>query len=453
MRKILSSLIIVICLTLPLQILGAEWLTIYNEDLALVRSQFNLPLEKGSQYYNFDNITSRLNTASVIVKSTTEPVIIAEQNYEYDLAGTEQILAKYIERELSVSTKNQMNYSGVMKFFDGQTIGLIEKGTAKLILINRAEIQQLQLAELPSNFYTKPTLRWKLLANRKSTYPMQLSYLTGGLSWEVTYNSTWDGKTLLLNSWVTINNQSGKGFEKVNLKLIAGEINQVRERFYGKAGASMYNRNVDFEAVAAAPSFEEKGFSDFHMYTLSEPVTFADKQIKHLQLFPIKTVKAETVYEYTVHSYAVLSRIKFENTEANGLGIPLPKGVFKIYKEDTDKNLEFIGEDNITHTAKNEEVALTTGNAFDLKGATLVKENRSLGNNNSEQDMQITLSNNSSETKTIRVIQQRDPNSDILRKTCNLEYELTEDNYYVWYVKIKPNSKFVLTYTTRYTYN
>ena len=451
LRTTLLILVVISLASISLQ--AAEWLTIYNDDLALVRSQFNLPLEKGSQYYNFDQITSRIKPASVVVKSTSEPVVVAEQNYEYDLAGTEQILAKYIEKDIAVSTKNQMSYSGKMKFYDGLTIGLIEKGTDKLILINRVEIQQLQLAELPSNFYTKPTLRWRLLANRKTSYPMQISYLTGGLSWDVTYNSTWDGKTLLLNSWVTINNQSGKGFENVNLKLIAGEINQVREQFFGKGGGRAMFSEDTMMATAAAPSFEEKGFHDFHMYTLSEPVSFADKQIKQLQLFPLKSVKAEAVYEYSVNSDEVLSKIKFDNKETNGLGIPLPKGVFKIYKEDTDKNLEFIGEDTINHTSKNEEVNLTTGKAFDLVGKTITKSSRNLGNNSSEQEFQVTLRNNSKEEKTIRVIQYKNPSSIILEKTCNMVFELTKDNYYVWNIKILPDKEAVLTFTQRYNYN
>jgi hypothetical protein len=428
-----------------------DWLTVYNDDLALVRSQFELQLDKGSQFYNFDQITSRINTESVIVKALKGGITVAEQNYEYDLAGTEQILRKYIEKEVSLTTKNNSLYLGTMKFYDGSTVGLIESGTRKLILVNRAEIQQILLAELPSNFYTKPTLRWKLLANKKDKYPLQISYLTGGLSWYVTYNATWDGKVLGLNSWVTLNNQSGRGFENVDLKLIAGEINRVRDAMTGR-GNMMFDEDMYYAKTLAAPSFEEKAFHDFHMYTLSEPVSFADRQIKQLQLFPYKNVSASTVYEYRTHTDGVLSKIKFRNTEANGLGIPLPKGVFKIYREDTDKNLEFIGEDNINHTSKNEEVFLTTGKAFDLVGITLIKNTRSLGNRSSENDMQITLRNNSKEEKTIRIVHPRSPQSTILKTGENLAHEQTEDNLYVWEKTMQPDTEFVLTFTERFNY-
>ncbi|MDZ4122443.1 MAG: DUF4139 domain-containing protein, partial [Candidatus Cloacimonadaceae bacterium] len=211
-----------------------EWLTIYNDDLSMVRNRFELNLENGLQSYNFDDITSRIEPASVIVTSMKDPVVIAEQNYEYDLAGTPQILAKYIEREVNIVTKDQASYTGTMKFYDGASLGIIEKNTNKLILVLYNEIQIIRLAELPANFYTKPTLHWRLIAPKKGKYPMQLSYLTGGFGWNVTYNTVWDGKKLVMNSWVTINNNSGKAFTDVSLKLIAGEVNKVRDIFRSK---------------------------------------------------------------------------------------------------------------------------------------------------------------------------------------------------------------------------
>jgi hypothetical protein len=444
---ILTTCILILC---SAGLCAKDWLTVYNDDLALVRSQFDLSLDKGSQYYNFDQITSRISTESVIVKSMKDAVAVAEQNYEYDLAGTEQILQKYIDKEVTCASKDAV-VTGTMKFFDGSTVGIIDSGTKKLVLFSRGDIQQIQLAELPSNFYTKPTLRWRLLTDKKGKYPMQISYLTGGLSWFVTYNATWDGKVLGMNSWVTLNNQSGKSFDNVDLKLIAGDINTVRNNL-NYNNRNMYGDGMMMEKAATAPTFEEKAFHDFHMYTLSEPVSFADKQIKQLQLFPYKSVSASTVYEYVTNSDGVMSKIKFKNTEENGLDIPLPKGVFKIYKEDTDKNLEFIGEDQIDHTGRNEEVYLTTGKAFDLVGITLVKNTRSLGNHISENDMQITLRNNSKEAKTIRIVHPRNPNSTIMKVGENLAHEQTADNLYVWEQVIQPDTEFVLTFTERFTY-
>lgn len=170
-----------------------DWITIYNDDLSLVRSNFELELKAGRQEYNFDNITSRIEAPSVIVHSLSGGVRVAEQNYEYDLAGKSQIIAKYIEREVELLTKDDSRVIGTLKFYDGSSFGILEKGSDRLFVVADSETQVIKLAELPSNFYTKPTLHWSLIANKAGKHP-QMTYLTGGLSWNVTYNSVWDEK-------------------------------------------------------------------------------------------------------------------------------------------------------------------------------------------------------------------------------------------------------------------
>jgi len=449
MKRLFSLIILIV---ISLSILRAEdWLTIYNDDLSLVRSSFELNLEKGRQSYNFDAITSRIEPASVIVTDPKKQITIAEQNYEYDLAGTEQIIAKYIEREVNLTTKDQSNYSGVLKFYDGNSVGIIESSTKKLILVRNAEIQIIRLAELPSNFYTKPTLHWSLIAPQKGKYPMQLTYLSGGFNWNVTYNSIWDGAKLILNAWVTIDNRSGKAFEDVNLKLIAGEINKIRERYnYGKGGMYMEDVAMMSTGRAAAPSFEEKAFHDFHMYTLDQKVSFANNQTKQIQLFPTKTITATAHYEYRSFGEGVSSLIKFENKSEAGIGIPLPKGVFKVYKQDSDSNVEFIGEDSIDHTGRNETVRINTGKAFDLVGKSLVKEQKTISNRVSERTIQITLRNNSKEKKSIEVTHQLDGNSKILRS--DQEYKLDNDLKATFTIEVQPDKEVIFSFLVRSEY-
>ncbi len=442
---IISIIGAVMCLPLTAQ----NWLTIYNDDLSLVRTQFELELKQGRQSYNFDQITSRIDPASVIVKSKDNSVIILEQNYEYDLAGTDQILLKYLEREIGILTPEGSNYTGTLKFFDGISIGLIESNTKRLILINRSEIEQLQLAELPANFYTKPTLHWRLDSPRAAKYPMQMTYLTGGFSWDVTYNTIWDEKKLLFNAWVTIRNTSGKAFEDVTLKLIAGEINRVRQTWTGAAG-----RGMDLEAMMMespkAMEFEQKEFHDFHLYTLDEKVSFANNQTKQIQLFPTKTVTAESVYEYPLYTNAVNSIIRFKNTKENGIGIPLPKGTIKVYKEDTDGNQEFIGEDSIDHTGRNEEIRINTGKAFDLVGRTLVTSTKQISNRVSEKTVQITLRNNSKEKKTIDVIYNLPATSKILSVSPDrYKFDMDTNRKVTFKVDIAPDKEIIFSFVER----
>lgn len=431
-------------------LMGADWITIYNDDLSMVRSTFDLDLNAGRQEYNYPDITSRIEPASVIVTSENGMVRIAEQNYEYDLAGKAQIMAKYIDKEVTVMTKNQASvYRGIMKFYDGSSIGIIESRTDRLLILSESEVEVIQLAELPSNFYTKPTLHWSLIAPKAAKYPAMMTYLTGGFSWNVAYNAVWDEKTLALNSWVTIQNYSGKAFNDVTLKLIAGEVNKVRNNYYDEV-ATMAGAGMMMDKVSEAPSFEEKAFHDFHMYTLDQKVSFADKQTKQLELYPLQNVTANAVYEYQVYGNGILSLIKFKNTEANGLGKPLPKGNFKIYKKDTDGNLEFIGEDSIDHTSKNEEISLTTGKAFDLVGNTIVKDSRTISNRVSERTIQVTLRNNSALKKTINVIHYLNSNTRIL--SASVKYSQDENLKVTFPIQIEPDKEVVFTFNERSEY-
>ncbi len=444
MKHILLALALSLVL-LPL--LAEEWITIYNDDLSLVRSRFELDLQNGRQEYNFDDITNRINPASVIV--TGGGIRVAEQNYEYDLAGKYQIMAKYLDREVMVITKDQSKLRGILKFTDGSSIGIIENGTGRLLVISDSETQWIQLAELPANFYTKPTLHWSLIAPKAGKYPVQMTYLSGGFSWDVTYNTVWDEKTLLLNSWVTINNRSGRAFDDVNLKLIAGDVNQVYTGYNG-AGMAADRMKVSAAYEAAAPSFEEKAFHDFHMYTLDQKVSFANNQTKQLELYAPQNVKATAQYEYPVYSNGVKSMIKFKNTAENGAGKPMPKGTIKVYKQDTDGNLEFIGEDSIDHTSKNEEVAINTGTAFDLMASTRVKEQKQVSQRVTERLIQVTLKNNSETKKTINITHQLDTNTTLIQS--DLKYTKDSNDKVTFTTDVDPSKELIFTFKERSEY-
>lgn len=441
--KFYIILSIVLLSLLPLA--AEDWITIYNDDLSLIRSEFELELVQGKNKYNYDDITSRIMPASVIVKSNG--LRVAEQNYEYDLAGKYQIMAKYLDQEVIAITKDQSKLRGILKFFDGANIGIIENGTERLLVISDGEVQWIQLASLPANFYTKPTLAWSLIAPKRAKYPVSLSYLSGGFSWDVSYNAVWDEKKLDLNSWVTINNRSGKAFEDVNLKLIAGEINQARQK------SRDYNRYELAEdsmagGMAAAPAFDEKAFHDFHMYTLDQKVSFANNQTKQLELYAPMRVTAASVYEFNTFSNGVNSVIKFVNTEDQGLGKPLPKGTFKIYKADTDGNMEFIGEDSIDHTGRNEEVSINTGKAFDLTATSSVRNQKSISQRVSEREIHVFLKNNSTEPKSINIIHQLSATAKIVQAERRYALDNKKNNV-TFTVDLAPDTEYSFYFRER----
>lgn len=446
-----NTIIISMLLLLMGSMLFAEdWLTIYNDDLSLVRSTFDIDLKAGRQDYNFDQITSRIQPKSVIVSSTTPGFKVAEQNYEYDLADRWAVLGKYLDKEVTVITENGSKTSGILKFFDGNSYGITENSTQRFVMISIDKVQTVQLASLPENFYVRPTLHWSLISPKKGSIPVQLTYLSGGFSWDVAYNTVWDGKNLGFNSWVTINNNSGKAFEDTNLKLIAGDVNRVYEYAKQYSRDMVYAESMAMGGSNAAPSFEEKAFHDFHMYTLDEKVSFANNQTKQLTLYPSMNVKAEGIYEYTIWGDGVNSIIKFKNTEANGIGVPLPKGSIKVYKQDTDESLEFIGEDSIKHTGRNEEVKINTGKAFDLVATTLSKDQTNPSRNVSERTIQVTIRNNSDEEKSIDVLYQLGGNTKII--SSDIKPEIDTNQKATFTVKVPKDYQAIFSFRERTEY-
>ncbi len=448
----MRNIIIISVIMLIFVNLYTDQVTIYNENFALIRKNINLELSSGLQSYFLDDIPFTIEPNSVIIKSSKNEVEVFSQNFEYDLGNINKIMQKYIGKEVEIITKTDDKFKGILQFNDFETIGITEKNSSRLILIQSDEVRNINLAELPKNFFLKPTLHWQLKAPRTGFFPIDFSYICTGMRWEVTYNAIWNDKKreLEINSWVTITNETGIGFEDTKLKLIAGDVRKFTKKHYPER-----MEYIEMELAGygkGVPDFEEKAFHDFHLYTLSENVSINNNQTKQLRLFPVTVAQAEPVYEYiTFSSDKVSSKIRFRNTKKDGLGLPLPKGIVKVYKKDKDDiNLEFIGEDRIDHTAKDEEVSITTGYAFDLLAETKILNQRKEGRNIHEKDLSVTLTNRSEETKTISVIHNLhgywkiSHNSiDYIKKNAN-QIEFTKN--------VNPNEILEITWTERIEY-
>jgi len=432
-------------------LIAQNQVTIYNENFSLIRTTLDLELGKGFQEYDMDDIPIMIEANSVIIKPLKDGLEIFSQNYEYDLANSNKILQKYIGKEIEVVSKTDDKFLGQLQFVDGSTVGILEKTTNKLILVKSAEIRNFNLAELPDNFYLKPTLHWKLITKKAGKYPIDLSYICRGMSWEVTYNAVWnDTKNEMgINSWVTITNETGKAFADTKLKLIAGDVQKLKKR-YGEHLDTRMSFTLESEGKGV-PSFEEKSFHDFHLYTLSDKVSINNNQTKQITLFPTAIAKANSRYEYQTYTDKIASKIEFKNSEVDGLGMPLPKGIVKIYKlDEADDNLEFIGEDRIDHTAAEEKVTLTTGYAFDLIGETEVTDTRKISRTISEKDIVVTLKNRSKETKTINVIHYISGDWEILKN--NVPFKKEKANQIEFEKTLKPGTTFEITWTERIEY-
>ncbi|HPM00631.1 MAG TPA: DUF4139 domain-containing protein [Candidatus Cloacimonadota bacterium] len=413
MKKIILCLLALsfICLN------AKENLTIYNDNFAVVRSQFDIQLEKGVQNYLFDDIPSQIEATSLVFKSKDNKLKLFAQNYEYDLANSDAILRKYLNAQISIILKDNSEFSGILIFFDNQSIGLQDKSTKELYLLNKYELKNIRLKNLPENFYIKPTLNWQVNAPEKGKFPVDISYITRGLKWFVTYNAVLTGNTMELTPWVTLDNQSGKAYNDISLKLVAGDVNKMQpiQVRGGRSNTGMVMAKEDF----APPSFEEKQFADFRLYTLSQNVSVQDKQTKQMILFDPKTIDIEKIYDYNSMSAEVFSKVIFTNSKSKGLGEPLPKGIVKMYLKDTaDNNLEFVGEDNVNHTSLDQKVELTMGKAFDVIAKSKVIKDTKIGNE-TEREMQITIENKKKEDIKVR----------ILHNLYNGNYTITKKNF------------------------
>lgn len=446
MKKLISIIYLMIFVTTCF----ADQVTIYNDNFSLVRTSLELDLKKGIQNIFIDDIPSTIEASSVIIKPQSGKIEIFSQNYEYDLANTNQILRKYIGKEVEVISVTDQVFPGILQFNDYQTIGILDPITNKLTLLNYKEVRNINLAELPPNFFLKPTLNWKLNSEKAGKHNIDFSYLCYGMMWEVTYNCVWNAESekLDINSWVTITNETGKAFQNTKLKLIAGDVNKIPQYRGGRTTEVLYSIDA---MKSKSPEFEEKAFHDFHLYTLSENVDINNNQTKQLRLFPIKTVQAEQSYEYQTYYSEVKGIIKFQNSKKNGLGLPLPKGEVKIYqKDEADDQLEFIGEDRIDHTPKDEEIKIKTGNAFDLIAETMVMNSRKISKNVNEKDIKVKLNNRSTDDKEIIIIHDLSGHWTISKE--NEPYK-KEDAYKVKFIKLlKAGEEAEVTWTERIEY-
>ena len=447
MKKISLLLIIIsICCI----VFAEDYLTIYNNNQGLYKTDIELDLKRGVQYYSLENIPTGIITESVIFIPKDKSVSLFSQNFEYDLANSQKMLQKYINKEVKIYTENDM-FQGILMFTDYQTYGLLNEETNELHIINATKVSNVFLSEMPQDFYTKPTLRWQLSANKDGKYNADLSYLTSGIDWRATYNAVIGKNDFTLNSWVTLNNRTGKDFHNVNLKLIAGDV-QTYQNIMGR-GVMDYSYQAEAPVMMArsAPSFEEREFSDFRIYTLDQKVDVDNNQEKQLSLYPLKNVKYIRKYEYRAGGSAVDIFMSFKNSTSEGLGVPLPKGNINFYEVDEkDGTNQFVGVANISNTSLNQDVRLKIGSAFDIVGKTTTT-NSSSTNRVSEADHEISLTNNKSEAIEVEVIKPTNhSNTEILNPS--VPFEKRDAYSVVFKIKLNPGQERTFTFKERITY-
>ena len=356
-------------------------LTVYNSDIALVRDVRNLQLARGVGNLRFMDIAATVNPATVHFRSITEPqqVSVLEQNYEYDLLEPDKLLRKYVGREVTLmrnrqvdGTTRQEEVKALLLSYNTQPVWKIGNE-----IVTGIGADHIRFPELPDSLYSRPTLIWTVQNDGVAKHRVEASYLAGRLAWNADYVLTVarDDKAADLNGWVTLTNNSGTAFRNARLQLVAGDLNRVRNEL--RKMADMAQRAP---AAAAESVMTQEAFSDYHLYTVGRKTTINNAQTKQVSMLEgtdVPVVKRYVVegqnyyYHNQRHPGSPLKDLvqvyyQFKNEAKAGLGLPMPAGVLRVYQQDSKGGMQFVGEDRINHTPKDETLNVKIGNAFDV---------------------------------------------------------------------------------------
>ena len=492
----------------PLHTSGPPSITIYNQDFAVVRQTLPLQLTSGVNELSFDDVTEQAEPDSVILRdpSGKHTLQVLEQNYRSETASQPLLLSLFegqtidfevhrqesteivkgkiirsgyvdragLERRLGPSyNQYYQNYSNInVQIPPGMEQPLIEvNGTLRFSLPGIP-----LFPSLPDSTILKPMMNWKLQSNG-GNFNAELGYITSGLNWQADYNITApaEGNSLDLIGWVTIDNHSGKGFRDANVELMAGDVNkllpsQSRDRLIVSAGMA--------GPISGQPPVTQKTFDEYHLYTLHRPLSIAHGETKQVEFLQASGIQAKRIYVYdgfrldpqsqnqnwqylrqsrefgaTSDNKSVWVMQEFKNSDANHLGVPLPKGRMRFYRRGDADQLEFIGENTISHTAKDETVRVYTGNAFDLVGERRRTNFRiDNNNNNAEESFEIRLRNHKKEAAQIVVVEHlyRAATWDITQNST--DFSKKDSQTIEFPVNVPPDGEQKVIYTVRYNW-
>jgi hypothetical protein len=393
-------------------------ITVYNSEIALIRDVRQLQLPRGTGSLRFMDIAATVNPATVHFRSLTEPsrVSVLEQNYEYDLLEPDKLLRKYVGRDVTLVRSRQEGGSTRQEEVKAR---LLSYNTAPVWrigdeIVTGMHADHIRFPELPESLFSRPTLIWTVENDGAARHRVEASYLAGKLAWNADYVLTVsrDDKTAGVDGWVTLTNNSGTAFRNAKLQLVAGDLNRVRQAL----GKMVANEMVDARRPAAAQMAQES-FSDYHLYTLGRKTTINNSQTKQVSMLngtnvPVQkryVVEGQQFYYHNArHPGAPIKDVvqvfyEFKNEARGGMGMPMPAGTVRVYQEDSKGAVQFVGEDRINHTPKDETLNLKIGNAFDVVSERNQVDFEKIAGNVYEFEYEITLRNHKSVPVTVEV--------------------------------------------------
>lgn len=452
---------------------GSE-ITVYNQGFALVKEVRSFDLKEGRQVIAVEDVASLIETNSVGIKSLTDPnsFEVLEQNYQYDLINTQAILNKAVGQKIKLL---RVLPNGAKETIEGTLMnaptaivgnqygssyasynGMVVKTNDGRILLNPSG--EVEVSKIPDGMISKPTLLWDLVAKKAGTNNVELSYLTKGMRWEATYVLTLDGQDKAdLKGWVTMTNNSGTTYKDAKLKLLAGDVRRVN--FYPADALAAPMGAAGFGGGRGG--FQQEELFEYHLYTLDRPATLNDKEIKQLSLLEgsgvayTKTLIVDSMRDYGTYypgegnvgtgNLKPQVRVEFVNSKENRLGMPMPKGIIKVYQRDKSGSVQMLGEDQIDHTPRNEKISLVVGRSFDVVAERKRLSFERLAPNHVREVFEIVVKNRKETAETVHVYERHYGDWTITKK--NLDFKKLDSITADFVLDLKPDEEKTVTYT------
>lgn len=462
-------------------------LTVYNSGQALIREERSLALAKGDNRVQIPDIPATIDATSLHFASLTDPasVRVLEQNYQYDLVSQAKLLEKYLGKTVDFvredpATHREAAVSGKILAVGNPDAGGERRPNAGMVAEINGKIEldpagRLSLPALPEGLILKPQLEWLIRSGRDGEQKAEISYLAGGISWSCDYVALLnqgDAK-LDLTGWVTLSNNSGTAFRNAGLKLVAGDVHQVQpEAASGYGDARVMMKAAD----AAPPQFQQKELFEYKLYSLQRRTDLGGAETKQIELVSAVNAAARKMlvydgldqsWRYWLYNPGYRGQqtfgeqsnpkvgvyVAFRNDEKSGLGMPLPKGKVRVYKKDEDGKEQFVGEDLLDHTPKDEEVRLYLGNAFDVVGERAQVDFKNLAfNRGVEETIRIKVRNHKKEAVEVMIYEHPWRWSEWSVLKADNAYEKADQSTLRFPVKIAPDKEKIVTYTLRYSW-
>ena len=458
-------------------------LTIYNQNFAVVRDTVPLDLQTGANTVRYAGTTAQVEPDSVILRDPAgrHSLQILEQNYRNDPVSQELLLSLFEGKTIEFENLRLKDNTQTREIIPGKIVrsGYVPGGGNEQPIIEVGGKLQFTLPgqprfpDLGSDTILKPAFNWLLQSDKPGKFDAEVGYVTGGFDWSASYNlvSPEKGDIVDLVGWITMNNTSGKTFENAKIKLMAGDVNKIQPQNHpmmlGYARKAML-----MDSAVDAPDVTEKAFDEFHLYSIARPTTLHDRETKQVEFVHAEKMHAPTIYVYdgaTGYRFyglnydrgygrsdnkKIIVQREFKNAETNRLGIALPKGKLRFYRRDSDGQLQFVGENEIDHTPRNETVRVTTGNAFDLVGERKQTNFKvDTGDKWLDESFEIKLRNRKKDAPVeIRAVEHlyRWSNWNVTAKSD--EFTKKDSQTIEFKVSVQPDEERTLTYTVHYSW-